>query len=331
MAKNQDLAKLVRTARLIARPGGASVYEIMGECGIKSRSSVYRIVEKLEELGLPVYSEVQSRRVVFHSLNSESSWLVPVARDYLSTMDADLLFFLLSSLPAHDPLGSKAAEVKAKLEVIAREGGISLENHDISFIDVPPLPRKPREEDDRNIAAILDAIRNKKTVRIDYLSCHDQEGGIIEVLPVLLYRRDGGYFAYGCASGGKAVSLALERVGSITPTEDEIPLPEDFPGKESFLSDPFGHDPDPDGDEQTILLRLSPELGIFESAFSWPENVKIELQQDGRYHMEIRTRGTRTVVRWILERGAEVKVLSPESLRAQIEETARRVVSGDCG
>ncbi|MGB5082485.1 MAG: WYL domain-containing protein [Burkholderiales bacterium] len=78
---------------------------------------------------------------------------------------------------------------------------------------------------------------------------------------------------------------------------------------------------------KTAVLRFSRERARWVADERWHPDQKGQYSTDGRYELSIPYRDPRELVMDILRHGAEVEVVAPEGLRAEVAETLRRALA----
>jgi proteasome accessory factor C len=78
---------------------------------------------------------------------------------------------------------------------------------------------------------------------------------------------------------------------------------------------------------KTAILRFSPERARWVADERWHPEQAGQFLTDGRYELRIPYRESRELVMDILRHGAEVEVVAPEGLRAELAETLRRTLA----
>ena len=96
----QNLLQIMSAVRLMARPGGVGMGELADHLGISTRS-VYRLLEKLDELNYPYYDGNEGGKERRYQIDAEQAhlrWWLPVPDSSLTLEEKALLGFLLNSV-----------------------------------------------------------------------------------------------------------------------------------------------------------------------------------------------------------------------------------------
>ena len=93
------------------------------------------------------------------------------------------------------------------------------------------------------------------------------------------------------------------------------PYPKPDVDIEKALSDPFGIVRKTE--EFDAVVKLSDGQGYYEKEKHWPDNVKIE-REDDHWLYKVRTCGAYWLKRWVMSLGKEAELLEPEWLRNEI-------------
>lgn len=182
-------------------------------------------------------------------------------------------------------------------------------------------------KDYRGLDEILDrlvrALVDQHTLRIEYAgvwrpgdatTVHDFD-------PYTLATYRGGLYLIGRShSYRKIVYLAVERMRTV----EMLPARFDYPKRYSPEKHTEGTFGIVDGEETKVELRILTREGaeLLQSRRLHPTQRFVE-QPDGTTTLTMRVRGTRELLNWILGLGPHVKVVAPESLRAEVAESLR--------
>ena len=66
-----------------------------------------------------------------------------------------------------------------------------------------------------------------------------------------------------------------------------------------------------------------PKLAVYITERQWHGTQEFRMRRDGRIEMRLETTGRKELIRWVLSRMPDVKVLAPRSLRNRIVEKLR--------
>ena len=167
------------------------------------------------------------------------------------------------------------------------------------------------------IETITDAILERTTCYVKYHSFYDDKIKNFNIDPLHFFERDGGlYFFVRNTSHGNILTLAVERIQSLTPTDETFQYPIDFKPEE-LLESAFDI---VYGDTHDFKIWFSPNQARYIKQRMWSKTQEIKDQPDGSIILSMTTSGMWDVKRWVLSYGAGAKVLAPKELREEIAE-----------
>lgn len=109
---------------------------------------------------------------------------------------------------------------------------------------------------------------------------------------------------------GAPRTFALERIKTVTVTEDMFKLPQSGPLADR-LDRAFGLIDEP---PQEVKIRIAPEWAYFVKERSWHPTQTIKLQKDGSVILTMQCGGLDELTAWVLSFGPGAKVLGPQAL-----------------
>ena len=123
------------------------------------------------------------------------------------------------------------------------------------------------------------------------------------------------------ADSGKLLTLSIERIAELKVIvgNDNIPsYSSDYVVE--LLSDPFGITLT---EQEPVLVKLYVDGGqaYYYKELDWPDSVKLESTEDGGVYITVKTRGLWELDRWIMKNSPVIKVIEPESIKADIKWT----------
>jgi predicted DNA-binding transcriptional regulator YafY len=299
--------------RLYNAPRGLRATELAEYCGV-DRRTVYRDLQSLEEMGVPVWED-QSR----YGIERES---------YLSTIRLNLneavALFFAARLLAHHSDEHNPNVVSALSKLAAGLPDTTISSHMARVADV--IRARPLRA---NYVRVLDTItrawadRHKVTIRYRAAS-----GELTErvICPYFLEVSRSEPASYVIAYDDLRAALRtfkLERVADAEMLTDSYAIPDDF--------DPYAHLASAWGviDEVEVEVRLrfsvSAAPRVRESV--WHHSQTLIDTADGGCELSMRVGGIKEIRAWVLGWGADVEVLAPDALRDEVRDHARRMVA----
>ena len=109
--------------------------------------------------------------------------------------------------------------------------------------------------------------------------------------------------------------LAVEGITKANRSKERFEIPEDFSASD-FLNVPFGifH-----GKPIAVKILFDKELADYMKGRTWHSTQKISSSRDGRILFSMTASGKEEIKAWILGFGPKAKVISPKTLRNEVE------------
>ena len=318
--RGKNLVKLLRTVDLLSRPQGASVKEIQDLLSC-DRSTVYRVLDLVQEIGVPVYAEklllaTEKRWTVDEAFTKK---LPNITLPDVGLSLADVMALCIASKSAGiwkgTGTGDNLERVLLKLRAFLPEGlDAKLDALDAVFLQAEHAV-KDIAGAEKHLEKLTGAILERRTCRIAYNSFAKGRELTFEIQPLYCFERDGGLYAfYKSPRHGTVWTLALERIRALEVLEERFEFPEDF-APDEILDEAFGLIL---GDPVDALVRVSARQAPYVKERRWCKDQEITEKEDGEIEIRLRTSGRWDVKRWVLSMGAEAELLEPEDLREEI-------------
>jgi predicted DNA-binding transcriptional regulator YafY len=301
--------------RLYNTPGGLRATDLASALGV-DRRTIYRDLLTLEDAGVPVWQHDGRYGI------DRATYLSTIR---LNLSEAVALFFaarlLAHHLDDHDP------------HVVAALGKLAAGLPDLTISDhitrvANLISARPRRE---VFAGVLETVTrawaDRRAVKIRYRASNgDETERIIHPYVLEVTRREPGIYvlAYDVLRNARR-TFKIERIVAAEPLNAGYSIPEDF-DPYAQLSSAWGV---MDEAEVDIQLRFSPAVASRVAETVWHQSQQLSSTPDGGCELWLRVGGIREVRAWILSWGADVEVLVPDALRAEITEHARRIVARD--
>jgi proteasome accessory factor B len=298
--------------RLYNAPRGLRAIELAEYCGV-DRRTIYRDLEALEEMGVPVWED-QGR----YGIDRES---------YLSTVRLNLneavALFFAARLLAHHSDEHNPNVVSALSKLAAGLPDVTISSHMARVADV--IRARPLRADYvRVLDTVTRAWADRHKVAIRYRAA---SGELTErvICPYFLEVSRSEPASYVIAYDDLRAALRtfkLERVAVAEILDDTYAIPDDF--------DPYQHLAAAwgvmDEVEVEVRLRFSALAAPRVRESVWHHSQRLEDIADGGCELTMRVGGIKEVRAWVLGWGADVEVLAPLALRDEVCDHARRMV-----
>lgn len=325
----ETLFRILQIIEYLSRNQGVTKKQLAEITG-KSERQVYRILETIQHMGIPVCDEkINGDREKLWRI--ESSYLVRMKNLNLPKPDFSLPeLFILSFMKTaagifHDTEISRHADTAfdklkgfapARLhEVFARmEAAFLCRNR---FV-------KDYSGQEDTMMLLLEAIITRRACAMQYHSFKSEARKQYAVHPLHFFEENGGiYLMAAVLPEGRIYTFALERIHQIEITDNHFIYPKNFDAA-SFLNRPFGIIMD---DGFDCRIRFSAPVAKYIRERVWGENQKIIESPDGSVTLEMKTCGWPDVKKWVLSFGGNAHVIAPEKMRAEIAAEARQILN----
>jgi proteasome accessory factor B len=187
-----------------------------------------------------------------------------------------------------------------------------------------PMPRlvqpTARPVDQQQFDLLLQACQQRRRLEITYHSLARDEVNIRRIDPyrVVLFAGNQYVIAYDYLRESFRTFALGERIRAIHETGETFTSDPGF-DVDRYLAEGFGifHG----GPVEEVRLRFSPAVARYVREGMWSESEMKEEGADGSLLLRMKVPVNVGLVRFVLQYGAEVEVLEPESLRCQIRDT----------
>ncbi len=316
----RKVVKFLKAIDLIARPRGAAIGELSEGLGI-DRRSVYRLLDVIEEIGIPIYDDKGA-------LDRKKRW--KIEESYLKKLPnlglPDLKLTLSELVALYFIKGCEKAyqgtEIEKKVDAAFKKinafvpAGMAEKLNKIKTLFIPSLKfSKDYSGKQRIIESLTDAMLQKKTCRIKYHSFFDNAIKEFKADPLYFFENGGGLYIFvNAAAFKKVITLAVERIQNLEVTDFTFEHPKGFNPEEN-LNTAFRIIWD---DPVKAKIWFSKDQARYIKERKWAKEQRIIENKDGSIILEMKTSGFYDVKRWVLSYGADAKVIEPEKLRKEI-------------
>lgn len=292
-------------------PHGLRVVELAERCGV-DRRTIYRDLQTLGEMGVPVW-EADGR----YGIDRES---------YLSTVRLNLneavsLFFAVRLLAHHSDENNP--HVVAALSKLASSLPDSTISEHISRAAESIRDKPLRATYVRALEAITRAWADRRPVRLSYRSATGETTERV-VRPYFLEasRSEPASYVIGYDELRAAIrTFKIERVAHAELLDGSYTIPADFDPYQ-FLAASWSV---MNEQEVEIWLRFTPAVADRVRESVWHHSQVISNTADGGCDLHMLVGGIREIRAWVMGWGADVEVLAPRELRADVAAQVRRM------
>lgn len=314
MSRSKPVARALRLLSIIERNGnGLRVRDMADQLNANLRA-VYRDLEVLEELKVPLYTDKNGK---------ESYWKIdPDYRSRLAvpfTLSELLSLYLaqdsmrpLDGTVFVDSIESLFEKIWAVLPKPLFRQMVSLRG---AFLSGIPAQKEYRTYQEF-IQIIQDAIRERRSLRLRY-EPRDQKPAERNVNPYAIHLRNGNLYMIGYCRMRKGVrTFLVDRMQKIRLTEENFEVPVDF-SLEKYLRHSFGMFTE---ELVRVKVRFHKSLTRVLLERRWHPSQKNKKLKDGSLELAFEVAGTKEIKTWIMGFGSLAKVLEPASLVKEIKD-----------
>jgi predicted DNA-binding transcriptional regulator YafY len=326
--KNQwagQLVEVVRAVKLLSRPNGASIEELIDELGVQKRS-VQRLKKTLDEdFHLPLHElEGTGEKCKRWRIPETATIRLPRIDTIGLTTPELLAIYVLRGVAGIYKGSSIMSDIDTAFDkigaAIAPESRKMLEKYSRMFV-VAPKSAKNYADPDNNIEELSYAIIEQKTCVVSYHAFGEDVHKTYNINPLHFFEHDGGlYLIAVIAKYGDLRTLAVERLKKVDETEDHFDYPADF-DPERYLSSAFTLY---FGEPETFKIRFPKDQARYISERIWAVDQKIETRKDGSLILTMTTSGGYDIKKWVLSYGGDAELLEPQWMRDEIVDEMKR-------
>lgn len=316
MIESRTQSKAARLRRiehkLYNTPQGLGAVELADYCGV-DRRTIYRDIEALEEMGVPVWQ-----------LDGKFG----IDRDgYQSTVRLNLnetvALYFAARLLAHHSDENNPHVVSALDKMAASLPDATLSEHMSRAADV--IRAKPMRSNYVQIVETLTrAWADRRIVSIQYWAADraTPEERVIAPYFLEVARFESASYVLAYDQLRQALrTFKVERIQRAELLPEHYAIPDDF-DPYAWLRSSWGIMAE---EEVEVRLRFAPPAARRVQESVWHHSQQIERLADGGCILSMRVGGIREIRSWVLGWGADVEVLAPDELRDQIAQEGARM------
>lgn len=239
-------------------------------------------------------------------------WFSPQEAAALLTME-HLIEELEPSL-----LGPHLAPLRARLTALLSTGEHSA---DEVRRRIRVIPFGARRHESRHFSLVASAVLGRHRLRITYFNRTRDETTDREVSPQrLVHYRANWYLDAWCHLRNDLRSFALDAVRAAEPVATRA---KEVPDRELDEVLASGYGIFSGRKVQWATLRFTPERARYVALEEWHSKQRARWEKDGAYVLEVPFSSEKELVMDILKHGADVEVVAPASLRAEVRKRAQ--------
>ncbi len=304
--------------KLYNTPNGLSAVDLARFCGV-DRRTIYRDIETMDAVGVPVW-QLDGK----FGIDREG---------YQSTVRLNLnetvALYFAARLLAHHSDENNPHVVGALDKIAASLPDATLSDHMARAADV--IRAKPlRPGYVQTLEILTRAWADRRLVRIQYWAADRPEPQERIIAPYFLEVSRSEPASYVVAHDRLRDALRTFKVERIQEAEllpDHYVIPEDF-DVYKWLEPSWGIMAE---DEVEVRLRFTPAVSRRVHESVWHHSQTLADLPDGGCLLTMCVGGIREIKNWVMSWGAEVEVLAPPELRAQVAGDSRRLAAQYAG
>ncbi len=316
-----NLARIHRLLELIGLLQAGRGYNAEGlaqACGV-SRRSIFRDLDLLRQSGVPVaFDETRE------CYRIPGACLLPPTN---FTADEALALLVLchelgngAGLPFLGPARSAAVKLESALPARLRDQLRDV----VAAVKIQPAPNNPLEGRKPVYEQLLEAIANRRNVRIRYGSLQEQKEITTRLSPYRMFFSRRSWYVVGRWSIHRAKrTFNLGRILQLEPLEDRFQVPRGF-SIERYLRNAWHMIPER-GPDREVLVRFDRLVAQNVAEVHWHKTQRVEFRDDGSLDFRATVSGLNEISWWILGYGDQAEVIAPPELRKLVAARARRM------
>lgn len=304
---------------LLSSKQGKSAQDLSQELACHLRT-IYRDLEALQIAGFPICNEREEGKNLW-SLMDTVKQSIPIpftltelmaiyfSRDLVKTLQ-DTLFY--------DSLESLFKKIKATLPPDSEAFLEKVQN----TLYVSQKQYKEYGRSKGTINTVNDAAIRRRSIEIAYYSIRHKTEGLRKVDPYRIWFFNGTFYLIAYCHQRKEVRIfALDRIRSVSMTQESFIVPEDF-DLEDFMKPSFGIFK---GKPEKVVIRFDADAAGYIAEKVWHETQKITPGKDGTVLFEAEIAVTDEIRTWILSWGSKAAVLKPEKLKKAVKKEIEKM------
>ena len=341
--------KLYSLVRYLQKPGGVTIKEIEEGLNV-SRATVFRYLETLQEMNLPVTNDIRGRKSYYFFdmsnplIGKNVFENIPYLRyDFFFDKDEKMLIeYVFSNTEATVPtLKKDLQKLYEKIQILLSFAGHVSDSVDgvtsnteekaikrtvvrkiASFND---MPKKSEKNKLPIISTLCDAVVKKKVCVVTYKAVNKDESKTYRFMPLVVFSYQGGLYTIGETDKyDYTCKLAIERIEKIEMLDETFKRKTDI-DIPWIMTDPFG---------LVQIDQFEAQIQIPKDSIQrikdrdWPlKRVKFSKPtEDGSIIMTVITSGEFELIRWLRYMGTEARLIKPdwivEKLKTSIHDLA---------
>ena len=302
------ICRLLKLIALLQAGREHNIESIARECNVHRRT-VFRDLDVLREAGIPLQYDGQQQRYRV----AESFYLPPTSftpEEALSLIVLCHEMGAASRLPFFGPARTAVLKLESLLPTRLRE-----QLREVSdAISINLGPHSPLDNREATYQRLLEAVGERRAVRIRYGSLAEQQEIVTLLYPYRLLFSRRSWYVIGRSSLHRAVrTFNVGRVLSLELLSDRYQVPNSF-SLERYLGNAWHLIPE-SGADQEVVIRFARRVAKNVAEVRWHPTQRVSFRSDGSLDFCVTVSGLEEISWWVLGYGDQAEVFQPPALR----------------
>lgn len=181
-------------------------------------------------------------------------------------------------------------------------------------IDIQLAPRHPLNGSDDHYRLVVDAVAQRRCLRLEYNSLAEQEVIHTRLSPYRMLFSRRSWYVIGRSSLHRAVrTFHLGRMRHVETLDDTFRIPAGF-SLDRYLRNAWHLVPEP-GPDSDVHVRFQPLVARNVAEVVWHKTQRTVWRPDGALDFHVRVSGLTEIAWWVLGYGDQAEVIQPAALR----------------
>lgn len=281
-----------------------------------SLRTAYRDIKTLEEAGVPIISEAGVGYSIMDGYRLPPIMLTK--EEAISFLTAEKLVEKLTDPSTLSVYQSALFKIKAVLRSDEKSHLESMTDH-IEVIDNPYLPKDRKTSN--HIQMILSSIAQRMVLSVDYFANHSQQTTKRNVESVGIFLQGNNWYLVAfCWLRNDYRTFRLDRIAKMSLTQ--TPFKKQHPPLKTYLKVITKEN----SDLHKVVIRIDKEVIRYIGEQKFYNGFVSEKEMKDRVEMVFLTSSIEGIARWFMMYGDHAEVVSPQSLKARVNELAAHII-----
>jgi predicted DNA-binding transcriptional regulator YafY len=308
--------RLLTLLRLLGEGSRPTVYTLAARFHVR-RESIYRDLKALQEIGYPIVGDAHGQLSRPRLAVSVHPSTPPV---FLTQRELAALAWAARHTPTRQPfrgaLDSALGKLKHYTPVMAEDEGAAF----TATVGGWVRGTKDYSGVETTLLQLIEAILRHRRCDVRYHAPHADAPKRFQYDPYRILLVQEGVYCVGKAPAfGDIITLAIERIHSLTLTDESFTVDPKFDAKKQE-TEAFGviwEKP------IQVVVRFRADQAPYAREREWHPTQRLKDLADGRLELSFRAGGAFEIIRWILGWGDAAEVVRPARLREEVAKVLR--------